>query len=196
MMWMTRPEFGYRVGLERRTGCSANRSGKRIGALAGAVVAAVLGAACAATPAGASDANLAQAQQQAALGAKLFDAHCSSCHGDRGQGQAGGPTIIGAGALPTYSRNDLGASPVTTDPIQLQMRSQTQPPGGASKRIPFRTAADVYQFMSQHMPLPQERAGTLEPKEYWAILNFMLIAHGIDVPEGGVGPGNASTIQL
>ena len=46
------------------------------------------------------------------------------------------------------------------------------------------------------MPLPKSRAGSLQPEEYWAVLNFMLVAHGTPVPEGGVTPDNAKSVPI
>jgi len=46
------------------------------------------------------------------------------------------------------------------------------------------------------MPLPEKRAGSLSPEAYWSIVNFMLLAHGVAVPEGGVTPDNAGTVKL
>jgi mono/diheme cytochrome c family protein len=149
---------------------------------------------CAATPAGATDASLAKARSEAATGATLYAQECAKCHGDRGEGRAGAPPIIGTGALPVYPR-DEATGPATTDPVQLQMQSQTRPPG-MSSRDPFRNAQDLYKYVSTHMPQPQERAGSLKPDEYWAIITFILIAHGSKVPAGGVTAANASTISM
>jgi hypothetical protein len=46
------------------------------------------------------------------------------------------------------------------------------------------------------MPLPKSKAGSLKPEEYWAIINFMLIAHGSAVPAGGITPENAASVQI
>ena len=53
---------------------------------------------------------------------------------------------------------------------------------GQSKRGPFVTAQDVFDYVSTRMPMPKSSAGALKPEEYWAIVNFMLIAHGVVVP--------------
>jgi hypothetical protein len=46
------------------------------------------------------------------------------------------------------------------------------------------------------MPLPKSSAGTLKPDEYWAIVNFMMIAHGVPVPAEGVTEANAKSINI
>ena len=150
--------------------------------------------ACAATPPGATDANLAKAKNQASRAAELFARECASCHGERGEGRARAPAIIGAGALPLYPR-DSASSPAFTDPAQLQIQAQSRPPGVLS-RDPFRTAQDLYNYVSTHMPLPKERIGSLKPEEYWAIIDFVLTAHGTEVPPGGVTPSNAAGVSI
>jgi mono/diheme cytochrome c family protein len=155
---------------------------------------ALVSSGCASTPAGASDANLARAKSQASQGAELFARECASCHGQRGEGMASAPSIIGVGALPLYAREN-SSGPAFTDPAQLQIQSQSRPPG-VPKREPFRTAEDLHEYVSTHMPLPKKRAGTLKPDEYWAIVNFVLAAHGTNLPEGGITPSNAGTIKI
>ena len=44
---------------------------------------------------------------------------------------------------------------------------------------PFRSAEDLFQFVSKNMPRAPQKPGSLQPEEYWAIINFMLIAHGV-----------------
>jgi hypothetical protein len=46
------------------------------------------------------------------------------------------------------------------------------------------------------MPLPKSVAGTLKPEEYWAIVNYMLVANGVAVPAGGVSEANAKSLSL
>jgi hypothetical protein len=46
------------------------------------------------------------------------------------------------------------------------------------------------------MPLPKSKAGALKPEEYWAISNYVLIAHGSAVPERGVTADNAAGVRI
>jgi hypothetical protein len=46
------------------------------------------------------------------------------------------------------------------------------------------------------MPLPAAKAGSLSAEQYWAIINFMLVAHGVQVPPEGVTEKNAGTVKL
>ena len=164
--------------------------------LAGLGLAAATNAfACAATTSGAPDTTLSTAKSQSGNGARLYALECAGCHGDRGQGGSGSPPVMGTGALPVYPRDSSTTSPTITDPQQLQTMSQTRPPGVMS-RDPFRNAQDLYNYVSKQMPLPKSKAGSLKPEEYWAIIDFMLRAHGTQVPDGGVTPANASSISL
>ena len=167
-------------------------SGRRLRAvtLALGVVAIV---SCAATQRGASDANVANANAKAGDGGKLFGQQCAGCHGQRGEGRTA-PAIMGSGALPTYPKEtSLGNNPALADPSELKLRESTRP-AGAPKREPFNTAQDVYNYISKRMPM--KAAGSLRPDEYWAILNFMLVAHGAAVPDGGINASNAATVKV
>lgn len=167
-------------------------SGRRLRAvtLALGVVAIV---SCAATQRGASDANVANANAKAGDGGKLFGQQCASCHGQRGEGLTA-PAIMGPGALPAYPKeSSLGNNPAFADPSELKLRESARP-AGAPKREPFNTAQNVYDYISKRMPM--KAAGSLRPDEYWAILNFMLVAHGATVPAGGINASNAATVKV
>jgi mono/diheme cytochrome c family protein len=163
---------------------------------ASAVIAVALVTACASTPRGATEANFARAKSGSPNGATLFARECASCHGARGELASSTPQILGEGALPEYPRpRNINADPAAGDPESLKLEAQSRPPG-APWRDPFRTARDLHNYVSKHMPLPKERAGSLSPDEYWAIINFMLLAHGVQVPPEGVTAGNAASVKL
>ena len=153
---------------------------------------ALLLAGCGVSQPGATDAGLAKAREQASQGASSFAQRCAHCHGERGEGKAYTPPSMGPGALPVYPR-DSSLGPTTTDPVQLQMQSQTRPPGAASRK-PLQTAQDLYDYLSRHAPEPSLRS--LTPPELWTLVNFVLIAHGSQVPAGGVTPENAGRISI
>lgn len=155
-----------------------------------------LGAACASTPRGATDANMAKARSGSPDGATLFKQHCAGCHGERGESVSGAPRILGVGALPEYPRErNLNADPASGDPELLKLQGQTRP-AGAPWRDPFRTAQDLYDYVSKNMPLPRDKAGSLSAEQYWAIIHFMLLAHGVQVPPEGVTANNARSVKL
>jgi mono/diheme cytochrome c family protein len=159
-------------------------------------VAAVALVACASTPRGATEANLAKARSGAPNGFALFERNCAGCHGERGESVSGAPRILGEGALPEFpTEHNVNADTAAGDPELLRLRAQTRP-AGAPWRDPFRTAEDLYRYVSKNMPQPAHKAGSLSPEHYWAIIHFMLIAHGVPVPAEGVTPANASSLKL
>ena len=149
---------------------------------------------CAVTQLGATAADLARAQDQAAAGATTYAAECAKCHGQRGEGLASAPALMGPGALPEYPRNRGGSGdPGFIDAQQLQIEMQARP-AGAAWRDPFRNAQDLYNFTSTHMP--KSHAGELKQGDYWALINFLLAAQGATLPAGGIGPANASSTPI
>jgi hypothetical protein len=46
------------------------------------------------------------------------------------------------------------------------------------------------------MPLPKNRVGTLSDAEYWSVTDFMLRAHGVDLPARGLTAANAKSVSL
>jgi hypothetical protein len=103
---------------------------------------------------------------------------------------------MGVGALPEFPQEqNINADPAAGDPELLRLRAQTRP-AGAPWRDPFRTAQDLYHYVSKNMPLPAGKAGSLSSEQYWAIINFMLLAHGVRVPPEGVTAENASSVKL
>jgi mono/diheme cytochrome c family protein len=155
-----------------------------------------LAAGCAGTQRGAAPENLARAEGLAPNGSELYKLHCAGCHGQRGESVGRAPRILGPGALPELpAEQNLNADPAAGDPELLRLRAQSRP-AGAPSRDPFRTAEDLHRFVSKNMPRPVDKAGSLRPEEYWAIVNFMLVAHGVDVPATGVTADNASSVKL
>jgi mono/diheme cytochrome c family protein len=132
------------------------------------LIAALVAGACSTAPLGASETGISAAKRRAPQGAEVFERECASCHGRRGEGLGATPKVIGGDALPRSERT----------------------------RPPFETAKDLFDSVSTTMPLPRSRAGSLEPAEYWAVVNFMLVAHGSNVPTEGVTAENAASIPI
>ena len=153
----------------------------------------LLGLGCAATQLGATPAEIAQARSQSEQGASVFTSACAKCHGERGEGIGSAPDVLGPGALPEYPRDSGGGGGPLTDPQLLQIEAQARP-AGAAWRDPFRNAQDLYDFTRTHAP--GKRAGDLSPADTWAIVSFILAVQGASLPSGGVGPANASSIQI
>ena len=151
-------------------------------------------AGCAGGQLGASDEDLSAARAAFTEGADLFVEKCAGCHGSKGQGSERGPSVIGIGALPVYpADHDRSTNSAFSDPQTLEDEARARPAGTPS-RPPFRTAADVYDFVSSEMP--PDSAGSLSDQDYWSILSFLLAAHGIDLPDRGVNANSAASIKL
>jgi mono/diheme cytochrome c family protein len=149
---------------------------------------------CATTQTGATADDLARARTQAAQGATIFTNECAKCHGDRGEGLAGAPAILGPGALPEYPRSTgSGSDPMVLDPQLIQVQAQTRPAGAAS-RDRFRNVEDLHSFMVRHVP--KTRAQELQAGDYWAVVSFILAAQGASLPPQGIGPANAASMPI
>src|SRR6185503_559228 len=116
-------------------------------------------------------------------GAALFAEQCAGCHGARGESAtAGAPRVLGEGALPEYPRaRNVNADPASGDPEALRLQAQSRP-AGAPWRDPFRTAKDLHGYVSRNMPPSDKKRALLSAEDYWAIVNFMLLAHGVPTP--------------
>lgn len=91
--------------------------------------------------------------EQVARGEALYAQNCARCHGDKGQGTAQAPALVGPGALPLRP------------PPEREVRSNE-----------FRTAADIFAFASRYMPA--DAMGSLPAQTYLDILGFALYANG------------------
>src|SRR5690349_15082844 len=107
---------------------------------------------CATTQTGATAEDLPPARGQTAAGATVCANECAKCHGQRGEGLASAPAILGPGALPEFPRNNGGGGdPTLYDPQLIQIQAQTRP-AGAPSRDPFRNGLDLYNYTSRHLP--------------------------------------------
>jgi hypothetical protein len=165
---------------------------ERMSLAGGAFVVIALG--CAATRLGATPDELTRARGQAEQGAKVYANECAKCHGQRGEGIGSAPAILGPGSLPEFPRNAVNSSdPGMSDPQQLQLEMQSRP-AGAAWRDPFRTAQDLFDFTSTRMP--KGHPSDVSIADHWAVIGFMLAVQGATLPAGGIGPANASSIQI
>lgn len=67
---------------------------------------------------------------------------------------------------------------------------------GSGTLSKFANAKELYDYVHVQMPLPKASAGSLKEGQYWAIVNFMVAAHGKDLPAGGLNAGNAASVSL
>lgn len=160
------------------------------------VISAVLLFGCAASQYGATDANLAKARAASPRGAALFEQRCATCHGGRGERATSTPRILGEGALPEYPRErNPNTGLAAGDPEAMRLEAQSRP-AGAPWRDPFRNAADLYRYVSKNMPPEEAARRALSPEDYWSIVNFMLLSHGVALPSEGVTDKNADAVKL
>src|SRR5689334_15892603 len=96
-----------------------------------ALAAGLLAFACSTTPLGAADANYGKAARLP--GADIYGRACASCHGQRGEGLAQAPAVMGAGALPLYERDPSTTSNPAFQDIAEQRRKQSLPPGADTR---------------------------------------------------------------
>lgn len=157
---------------------------------------AAISLACASTQFGATEENLGRARGGSPKGATLFSQQCAGCHGERGESVSSAPRIMGEGALPEMPRpRNVNADPAAGDRESLRLEARSRP-AGAPWRDPFRTAADLHAYVSKHMPPSEEKRATISSEDYWAIINFMLLAHGVPLPREDVSESNASSVKL
>lgn len=133
---------------------------------------------------------MASSPSPADQGNAIFQAHCSTCHGDRGQGLA---------------EWRLTFDPLHQNCSRPNCHGLRHPPDGfylpnnfAPKIIGdntltrFQTAQDLYDFISNNMPF--QEPGSLAAGDYWLIVTFLLQQHDITVDEAT--PRNARVILL
>lgn len=110
--------------------------------------------------------------EQVTHGERLYAAQCAGCHGPSGQGGRA-PAVVGLanGALPLEP-----------------------PPTAKYRKAPFKTVADVGDFVAKSMP--PKSPGSLSPEAYWSIMAFDLKANGIDLGDKKLTPELASTLEI
>lgn len=141
--------------------------------------------ACGGSPGGARAKSVADAKKRTPEGARVFERQCSGCHGRNGEGDGSSPPLMGPTALPIYAPGDPAVS-----------GGQEEDTDSAAPRPPLRTAEDLHGYVKAWMPLPKDRIGSLSDGDYWAVVNFILIANDSPVPPNGVNAGNASSVPI
>jgi hypothetical protein len=82
----------------------------------------------------------------------------------------------------------------TTNASSDGQRGALRPPSPDQGRPEFVTAASLHSYLVYHMPKIERQPMTGE--DYWAVVQFMLIAHGSDVPEEGVSAANGARVAI
>jgi mono/diheme cytochrome c family protein len=65
---------------------------------------------------------------------------------------------------------------------------------GDQSLMRYTTAFDLYEYVHGHMP--KGRKAELSPKDYWAVVDFVVRANGEPVPESGLSSSNAARVRL
>lgn len=152
-------------------------------------LAAALTFSCGGAQTGAQARSVADAKKRTPEGASVFERQCAGCHGKSGEGLGSAPALMGPSALPLYAPGDPAAT------AGQQPSGESSEPG-EPVRQPFRTAEDLHAYVKEWMPLPKDRIGSLKDEDYWAVVNFILIANESAVPPNGVNAANASTVGI
>jgi mono/diheme cytochrome c family protein len=129
-----------------------------------------------------ASAALAFTTQQAAQGRQLFAQHCALCHGEAGQG---GRVPAKFGALAGWW------APALVDKAVL---SERPPASRRIRRVEFRTAADLLNFIQATMPA--QDPGSLREADYLALVAFTLQANGAKPAGKPLTPKNAAAVPL
>lgn len=116
-------------------------------------------------------------QTEVQSGARIYKRQCARCHGANGEGKDNqfkglrAPELIGPAALPCKPR-----------------------PYQKIRQHDFRTAADVYAFVSATMPADQP--AILDADEYWDVIAYLLQENGKKTDEARLDKSSSSQIVL
>jgi mono/diheme cytochrome c family protein len=143
-------------------------------ASAAALAVAALGAAMVVSACGTPRTTIASGddipEDQWSRGVYLYGQHCSSCHGENGEGDEDTPAIAGDGA---FSR-EAGE--------------------GSSREVTFDTAADVFAYVKEEMPALEP--GKLTDDIYWTVVAYALKQAQFDIGTEPLGPDNGKAVKL
>jgi cytochrome c len=116
-------------------------------------------------------------QEQAHNGGRIYKRQCARCHGASGEGKDNqykglrAPELMGATALPCRPR------------AYQKIRHRD-----------FRTAKDVYDFVSAAMPADQP--AILDADEYWNVVAYLLQANGKPADDTRLDAASSAKIVL
>ncbi len=144
---------------------------------------------------GATQQAMVHAKTNQAEGSKVYTENCTICHGDIGQGGPGAPPVMGGSALPVKVRirHDSKIDTLRADDPRRKQYEESKVAGSGEReqRMRFRTAQDIFVFVTEkHPPM----SASLDPEQYWSVLSFVLDAHGLKVPAGGLNEKNAESV--
>ncbi len=115
----------------------------------------------------------ADAPDQIALGAQVYDVRCKPCHGDVGQGLALWRLTWAPEDQNCASRRCHGLG---HPPDGFYMPKDAPPIIGKGTLLPYRTARDLYALISRRMPF--DKPGELSSDDFWAVTAYLLHENG------------------
>jgi hypothetical protein len=129
---------------------------------------------------------------QADYGAEIFILVCRDCHGDRGQG-------LTADWIAKWAPKDQNCwqskcHATNHPPDGFSLPHYVPPLVGAQFLSRFKTATDVYNYISQAMPW--QDPGYLALNQYWQVTAFLLRLNGMDPGQDVLNAQNASSFEI
>jgi cytochrome c5 len=129
---------------------------------------------------------------QADYGAQVYRLVCSACHGDRGQG-------LTADWIATWDPADQNCwkskcHAANHPPDGFDLPHFVPAVAGAQFFARFKTALDLYNYISQSMPW--QNPGYLAADQFWQATAFLLRLNGIDPGKQELDAQNAATFLI
>jgi len=133
----------------------------------------------------------ADSGDQLARGREVFRIRCEPCHGDVGQGLA-----LWRYTWAPKDRNcaQTKCHALSHPPDGFYMPKDAPPIIGVGTLTSFRTARELYGFVSKTMPF--DKPGELSPDDYWAVTAFLLQQNNKLPPEVILNDSNAGSIVI
>jgi cytochrome c5 len=129
---------------------------------------------------------------QADYGAEVYRLVCSACHGDRGQGLTADWIATWDPADQNCWKSKCHASNHPPDGFNLP--HYVPPVAGAQFFARYKTALDVYNYISQAMPW--QDPGYLTSDQFWQATAFLLRLNGIDPDKKVLNAQNAASFVI
>jgi cytochrome c5 len=129
---------------------------------------------------------------QADYGAEIYTLVCRDCHGNRGQGLTADWIATWAPADQNCWQSKCHAANHPPDGFSLP--HYVPPLVGAQFLSRFKTAMDLYNYISQAMPW--QDPGYLALNQYWQVAAFLLRLNGMDPGQNVLNAQNASSFEI
>ncbi|HEX9565137.1 MAG TPA: cytochrome c, partial [Gemmatimonadaceae bacterium] len=111
----------------------------------------------------------------AVSGATLYRTHCASCHGNKGEGIAPNPALVG--------RDPRDGFPFGTDPALVRTVGNYWP-----------HATTLFDYIRRTMPL--SAPGSLRDDEVYSLTAFLLAANEVIPPDGGLDSASLVAVRM